>query len=203
MIAAAIVCAAAMSQAATIQWATGAITFNGEGSTLADTDFAGYPFAEGAKAYLFTGIAADYATLDSVEKIWGAFTENGASSKLTVGGNTYTAFDVATADDTGIAYFKSQEGFPEGNSEYAAIIITYTADGKDFYSANTMYVPDVQLGGAMAEAGLAWGDGDYWNPDNTLTTWNAASSPTPTPEPTSGLLLLLGVAGLALRRKRA
>ena len=33
--------------------------------------------------------------------------------------------------------------------------------------------------------------------------WNSGPGPTPIPEPTSGLLLLLGVAGLALRRRRA
>ena len=33
------------------------------------------------------------------------------------------------------------------------------------------------------------------------TTWMATT--TPIPEPTSGLLLLLGVAGLALRRRHA
>jgi hypothetical protein len=34
----------------------------------------------------------------------------------------------------------------------------------------------------------------------TSNTWNEMAA---VPEPTSGLLLLLGVAGLALRRKRA
>lgn len=38
----------------------------------------------------------------------------------------------------------------------------------------------------------------------TAGTWDyTANEPEPTPEPTSGLLMLLGMAGLALRRKRA
>ena len=41
----------------------------------------------------------------------------------------------------------------------------------------------------------------YWT---NGTEWTKVSSgPTPIPEPTSGLLLLLGVAGFALKRKRA
>lgn len=45
-------------------------------------------------------------------------------------------------------------------------------------------------------------DGNTWNFDDstgTPVTWTSA----PVPEPTSGILLLLGVAGLALKRKRA
>ena len=34
-------------------------------------------------------------------------------------------------------------------------------------------------------------------------TWNAVKTSTDVPEPTSGLLMLIGMAGLALRRKRA
>ena len=41
----------------------------------------------------------------------------------------------------------------------------------------------------------AWGKGTEWT--------KVSTGPTPIPEPTSGLLLLLGVAGLALKRKRA
>ena len=37
----------------------------------------------------------------------------------------------------------------------------------------------------------------------TASNWKSAGGTTPVPEPTSGLLMLLGMAGLALRRKRA
>lgn len=37
----------------------------------------------------------------------------------------------------------------------------------------------------------------------TASNWKAVGSSGPVPEPTSGLLLVLGMAGLALRRKRA
>ena len=203
LIAAAIICTVAMSHAATIRWMTGTVSFNGEGSTLFD-NFAGWPVAEGAQAYLFTGIVESYAAATALgsEGLYNAFTANGASSTLTIGGKSYTATSVKEIPAAGAIGFFDQD-IKQGGNEYAAIIITYTNGGKDYYSANTMEVLDVALAGATAEAGLAWGDGDYWNPDNTLTTWNAASSPTPTPEPTSGLLLLLGVAGLALRRRRA
>ena len=205
MIAAAIVCAAAMSQAASINWATGVVTFNGEGATVADANFEGWDPAEGAKAYLFIGLAENYAAATALgsEGLFNAFTANGAASTLTVGGKTYTAFDAKTVDAEGYAVFKSEEGLDTGVDEYAAIILTYNDGTKDYYSANTMEVLSLPFSGAAPEAGLAWGDGDIWNPDNTLTTWSAVSSPTPTPEPTSGLLLLLGVAGLALRRRRA
>ena len=55
---------------------------------------------------------------------------------------------------------------------------------------------------AGAKAGFNAGDlvtGDT----STWSTIGGGAGPSPIPEPTSGLLLLLGVAGLALRRKQA
>ena len=43
----------------------------------------------------------------------------------------------------------------------------------------------------------------FENVDSPVASTTPFAGVTPTPEPTSGLLLLLGVAGLALRRKRA
>ena len=52
-----------------------------------------------------------------------------------------------------------------------------------------------------------WSEEDVWELVSTTeaTKWSTGPTPTPTPtipEPTSGLLLLVGVAGLALRRKQ-
>jgi len=50
----------------------------------------------------------------------------------------------------------------------------------------------------------ATSDGVTWLADDSTTrSAGTAGAWTAVPEPTSGLLLLLGVAGLALRRKRA
>ena len=86
---------------------------------------------------------------------------------------------------------------------YAAVLITYDQDGDgtaDWYIAN-------KATQHFNSAGTATGNynnlAKYLEGDNTktaITGWTAAA--TPTPEPTSGLLLLLGVAGLALRRKQ-
>ena len=50
-------------------------------------------------------------------------------------------------------------------------------------------------GADVGDAGLAWG--------NMTTATQNASNWAAVPEPTSGLLMLLGMAGLALRRRRA
>ena len=89
----------------------------------------------------------------------------------------------------------------EANQMYAVVIGTYTdATYGDMYmatTATTLWNGGTQKGSAT---------GILANVGN----WQAASLPTPptpgpedAPEPTSGLLMLFGAAGLALRRKRA
>ena len=63
--------------------------------------------------------------------------------------------------------------------------------------------PAVML--SLGETGVYGIDANPLNGDDEIVAgwyqYATGSSPEPTPEPTSGLLLLLGVAGLALRRK--
>ena len=78
---------------------------------------------------------------------------------------------------------------PPEAQQWAVVIATYYDENleKDFYIATTVantYVAGTKKGSAA-------------NIISGVADWQTV------PEPTSGLLLLLGVAGLALRRRRA
>ena len=199
MIAAAIVCAAAMSQAAVISWGTSCLC-DGEGSSLAESE--GTPVVTG---WLFTGISAtDYALLTSAETIWNGF--DAANNQLTIKGvdpetgaytHTYNATFAGIQSEDGYLTFGEQEGANKGDSVYAALVLTTNFKGDDLYSANAVDGTVGQSGLDATMAGVAWGTLEESTPTGDPTTWQSV------PEPTSGLLLLLGVAGLALRRRRA
>ena len=204
MIAAAIVCAAAMSQATTISWGAGDAMQGFVGSEVAEMQEGGDYLGAGSYGYLFVmGIgtegavaqaAADWAMLTSAEDIWGAF--DASANTLTVNGHTYNGEKVQF--DSSEALFWSDGSANKGDNVYAAIVLTSQdlVTGDDIYSANTFHdvMGESGLQSALSgAASLQWVDGVA----GEATTWQSV------PEPTSGLLLLLGVAGLALKRKRA
>ena len=187
LIAMAAVVVAVAVQAATVKWDS-AIMY-----TVASADGGNTTTTISGSAYTATlytlteaqynSYLASYNDNGNMKAVYDALNgESGTTMKLGRGGN-FTTSTTANVDDT----------------VYGAVIFTTKAtfDGveKDFYIAN------IASGTVGSDAGLSIG--------NLSTYYLGASAGTATggwqavPEPTSGLLMLVGLAGLALKRKRA
>ena len=83
-----------------------------------------------------------------------------------------------------------------GNTKYDFVFVaTTTFEGQDYVWTSTTKTQTAQLTSSPA---LSWYAANHTTGDGIN-----ANGWAPVPEPTSGLLVLLGMAGLALRRKRA
>ena len=102
-------------------------------------------------------------------------------------------------DDWGIAQVTDSRDFSVGNTAYAAVVFSYTdGDGKEWYKGNiASYTFDAASDAMVSALDVNLGGDGIAVGNSGAIAWQSV------PEPTSGLLLLLGVAGLALRRRRA
>ena len=186
IMAAAIVCAAVGLQAAQFVW-----TFQ------ADDAMGGYTVADSATYYLVNGDSGLGAALSAI------LTADGADAFTTaLSGYTYTSGTLSSGNANGTFY--------NAAGDYATMIIMSDGltGGKDFaYSeydvSGNLFTPPAS--GAVAEFYASdYGDPDYAAARGAGTIKGSSPTPpTPIPEPTSGILLILGMAGLALKRKRA
>ena len=188
MIAAAMVCAAAMVQAATVDWSSGAIkminpTIMAGGLTDGESYTANGPKIDN-KAWTpaYGAAALDYA----ITFYWGE-------------GQTDTVSDsLAAADfDSGaiLSSITSNLFDEKPGTEYTFDIVLTTSAKDGAGNAFTLTSTQTGLAGTIQTAG------DVKFNSGAPATWVASAAAVP--EPTSAMLLLLGMAGLALRRRRA
>ena len=201
MIAAAIVCAAVVSQAASTSWQ---LTTQ---SPINDGTAAG--FAEGAKAYvvLYSG---DYEIDQGLaQDAFLAAIRGGKSASdfaaYALGGATVGADGNIAA--TTVSFDKDTWYMDGGDANYVSAYLAVIADDKIFLGAEDWYAEGSLVAGIDGEFLMdAFATSAFADTTGKLSFaeggagWYSTSA---VPEPTRGLLLLLGVAGLALRRRRA
>ena len=172
---------AASVHAASVTWSTVA---------MYDASGSGTKVKDSAMVYVYL---MDKTTYDGLTDIWdtyGADVKGGGSTAANAGGT-------ATGKYTNKANVYAPNGTAVANTTYYAAIITTMGTGDSMvYYAEKASVTTGDDGNASFSAGI----GRLDSATAAASAWTTASS---IPEPTSGLLMLIGMAGLALRRKRA
>ena len=187
LILSAVVIAAVSANAAAFSWkAASGRLFDGQGSATANR-------------YAGTGYLFNAATVSQASLITAFTSASGVSDTLAsaLSTGTFSSGRVSTA-----------VGFTGPDADFNAYFVVL---GKDGSGNDAIYISDTTLAEytAVGEGAITFGQqNDY----SSVGFKDAASgfagagwysSAAAVPEPTSGLLMLLGMAGLALKRKRA
>ncbi len=181
-------CAIAMAvaaQSATVSWASGAMNIAaGKDGGWGTTTVAQAGALVTMNVYLVD--AATYATVSAMDQ---AGMYKWASTQTA----DYTALNKNTSGSIiAAANAKAVDELASSTTYYSIVTAEYTdANYGDMYMATAKTVTTTSAGAGSAS-------NLFGSTGGGVANWQAAA----VPEPTSGLLVLLGMAGLALRRRR-
>ena len=188
MIACVAVAMAAVAQAASVNWTISNVYSPSDSTAKAAVgSMSAWLFVTANSTDVTTGIPV--TTLSAVQAVLDSGDLTGLAS-LSAANGTNSSLGMFTGA-TGL------EGFSSGSLTAFAVVV----DSTDLASAQNYFLAS---GGAEKTATFTSATGAKnfgWGSQATIT--QAAGGWTAVPEPTSGLLLLLGMAGLALKRKVA
>ena len=186
MIALAAVAFAAVTQAASIDWSIGNNQW-----TLDD----GSKAAKGYTVYLINGATALETIAAAINSSTGAFDadQSWVYGSAATGNAKGAISDVTTTTDK---LTRNQ------SYDFSVLMIDASATGGPKYMVSDTFTQTAYKLGDDEAMGIAF-TSDLLGANALTASATAANGWAAVPEPTSGLLLLLGVAGLALKRKRA
>ena len=186
MIALATVAFAAVTQAASIDWSVGKNSWTLDSGSYAS---AGYT------VYLINGATALDTIAAAINSTTGAFDADQSwvfGSSVTANAKGTVSLATATTDKLtrGTSY------------DFSVLMIDAGAEGGPKYMVSDTFTQAAYLSGTDEAASIAF-TSDLLGANALTASATAANGWAAVPEPTSGLLMLLGMAGLALRRRRA
>ena len=189
MIALAAVAAGVAVQAATVDWqyqvTASATDYHASNYALYLVDATKWDAAKAG-----AGITADTFTDNSIvyaQTTFASGTGKSATSKTYISNKVGTTTSGASA--TALADTIVAEG---GTLNVYYVILDTSKDPSEYYASSKTALTGRSATGTAIQTG-------FGSVANSAVTWTATS----VPEPTSGLLMLLGIAGLALKRRRA
>ena len=189
MIAAAIVCAAVFANAANVDWKWTSTLYDHANS---DAAYNGTVYIINANSY------SQQTVLDALLAGGDLASYNMGSGVATSNGKAPSGYSTITTDASSFAPTRTVGSDKYIDFFYAAL--TTGTDGKDYVFLSSSYyagidsTADTHLSKSLSSSKTGI-DGATFSAQG----WYLAES---VPEPSSGLLLLLGIAGLALRRKQ-